>query len=693
MDPGPPMTRNLLSKETSPYLLQHRDNPVHWRPWNADVLAAAKKENKPILLSVGYAACHWCHVMAHESFEDEATARLMNDLFINVKVDREERPDIDAIYQSALQMMGGHGGWPLTMFLTPEGLPFWGGTYFPATAQYGRPAFADLLKGIAQTFDNDNGKVMENARAFRDGLAKLSKPEGGGEPTMEKLDQAAAMVLRVIDPVHGGTEGAPKFPQPSLFQFLLNAHRRTGRRSDSTMFLDAVTLTLDHICQGGIYDHLGGGFARYSTDEVWLAPHFEKMLYDNAQLIELLTDAWQETGSPLYRVRVGETIDWVMREMRSSDGGPFGFASALDADSEGEEGRFYVWTEGQIDDVLGPGEAAFKDAYDVTAHGNWEGKTILNRSRGLALGADDTEAGFLKCRETLLAARGKRVRPQRDDKVLADWNGMMIAALAKAGAVFDEPAWVDSAEAVLRFVTANMVSDDKSGGRLKHSWCSGRLSHPAIVDDYANMARAALMLLGVTGNGDYLSQAEAWVHTANGHYWDNENHGYFLAADDTGDVIARSKTVFDSAVPSGNAVMAEVLARLYFLTGEERHREQARQLITAIAGKDPGNMAQQPTLLNAFELLQTGLQIVIIGDGDDAATQAFRRVVFDTGLAGRIVVQFAPGAGLPLGLPPGHPAHGKELVDGKPAVYVCRGPVCGLPKTDINALRKELKGL
>ncbi len=683
------MTRNLLSEETSPYLLQHRDNPVHWRPWNADVLEAAKRENKPILLSVGYAACHWCHVMAHESFENEEIAGLMNELFINVKVDREERPDIDAIYQSALQMMGEHGGWPLTMFLTPDGLPFWGGTYFPATAQYGRPAFPDLLKGIANAFDNENGKIMKNAGALKEGLAKLSKPDGGGELSLERLDQAAGMVLGVIDPVHGGTEGAPKFPQPSLFQLLLHAHRRSGRRSGSAKFLDAVTLTLDRICQGGIYDHLGGGFARYSTDQEWLAPHFEKMLYDNALLIELLTDAWQETGSPLYKVRVGETIGWAMREMKSSQSGPFGFASALDADSEGEEGKFYVWTEDEIDDVLGADAEDFKDTYDVTANGNWEGKVILNRSHGLALGSGETEARFGECREKLLAARDKRVRPQRDDKVLADWNGLMIAALAKAGAVFDEPAWLESAEAVFRFVTDHMTEDEKSGARLRHSWCAGRLKHPAILDDYANMARAALVLLDVTGNGDYLSRAKAWLDVANGHYWDGENHGYFLGADDTDDVIARSKPVHDTAVPSGNAVMVEVLARFYYLTGEARHRKQAEQLIKAVAGKDPGLMAQQPTLLNAFELLETGIQVVIIADDSDDATRDLRRAVFGAGLAGRIIAQFRPGADLPQG----HPARGKDQVDGRPTVYVCRGHVCGLPLTDAETLREELKGL
>ena len=679
------MTRNLLAEETSPYLLQHKDNPVHWRPCGAESLAGAKRENKPILLSIGYAACHWCHVMAHESFEDDAIAGLMNELFVSIKVDREERPDIDAIYQSALQMMGSHGGWPLTMFLTPDGEPFWGGTYFPATALYGRPAFPDLLKGIADTFRTQNGKVLENAKALKDGLSRLSKPEGTDAPTMEKLDQAAAMILRAVDPYRGGTQGAPKFPQPSLFQFLWHAHRRTG----AGPFREAVTMTLDHLCQGGIYDHLGGGFARYSTDEVWLAPHFEKMLYDNALLVELLSDVWQQTKNPLYAVRVRETIDWALREMRSTDTGSFGFTSALDADSEGREGKFYIWNEEQIDVVLGPDAGAFKEIYDVTPGGNWEGHTILNRSKDLKLGNDDQERRLLEAREKLLAVRAGRIRPQRDDKVLADWNGLMIAALAKAGAVFSLPAWIKPAADVFRFIADTMTEN----GRLKHSWCAGRLRHPATVDDYAAMARAALVLLGVTGKDEYLARAQGWVGTANAHYWDDAAKGYFLGADDTEDVIARTKAVHDNAVPSGNGVMAEVLARLFHITGEAEHQQRAEQLFKAIAGKEAENISHQPALMIAFELLQTGVQVVIAGTESGSAAGAdaedLRRAVFDAGLVNRVVTHLAPDAVLPSG----HPAQGKGPVDGKPAVYVCVGETCGLPIIDAELLREELARL
>ncbi len=694
------MTRNLLSEETSPYLLQHKDNPVHWRPWNADALALAKKDNKPILLSIGYAACHWCYVMAHESFEDEAIAGQMNEKFINIKVDREERPDIDAIYQSALQMMGEQGGWPLTMFLTPDGGPFWGGTYFPSTARYGRPGFPDLLAGISRTYHEEPDRVRDNAAALKNGLDKMARPEGGGRLSLGALDTAAEAMLRYIDLHRGGTQGAPKFPQPTLFQFLWQAHRRQQNKEENqepSQFGDAVTITLDHLCQGGIYDHLGGGFSRYSTDEIWLAPHFEKMLYDNALLIELLSDVWQQTQSPLYATRVRETIAWALRDMRTTDAAadkadknaPFAFTGAYDADSEGEEGKFYVWAADEIDEILGADAAAFKNAYDVTPRGNWEGKTILNRSHELTLGAKEAEAGLAGAREKLLAVREGRVWPQRDEKVLADWNGMMIAALAKAGAVFAEPAWIEAAETVFRFVadamTENNRPGDKKSGRLNHTWCAGQSRHPAVVDDYANMSRAALMLHGITGNDEYRAAALAWVEIANAHYWDDEGGGFFLGADDTGDVITRTKTLHDNAVPSGNGVMAEVLARLFHLTGDDRYRQRIDQLFGAIALDNPDHLGNQPSLLNAFELLEAARQVVIIADKEDPAA-AFLGAVFEAGLTQTIIVQLAPDAALA----DGHPAQGKKQIDGLATVYVCRGPVCGLGVTDVETLREDL---
>jgi len=675
------MTENRLADESSPYLRQHRDNPVHWQPWDQQALDLAKSADKPILLSIGYAACHWCHVMAHESFEDSAIAEVMNDLFVNIKVDREERPDIDSIYQSALGMMGEHGGWPLTMFLTPDREPFWGGTYFPSTARYGRPAFPDLLHGIEDTYRNRLDNVTANVAALRDGLARAFTPEGGGQLSLEVLDQAAGGIMGAVDAIHGGTQGAPKFPQPSLFQLLWRAYKRTG----SPLFRDGVTITLDNICQGGIYDHLGGGFARYSTDEVWLAPHFEKMLYDNAQLVELMTDVWLETRSPLYQTRIRETIEWALRDMRDGEGGEAAFVSAFDADSEGEEGKFYVWNEEEIDSILGTAATDFKQAYDVNPGGNWEGKTILNRSHELPLRAAAEEEALDESRHALLTRRAERIWPGRDDKILADWNGLMIAALARAAFVFEEVDWMAAAKTAYNFVVDHMTE----AGRLRHVWCDGQAHQPAVIDDYANMARAALYLLECTSEDAYLEQAEAWVDTADQHYWDDAAGGYFLSADDTNDVIARPKTAQDNAVPPGNGTMVEVLARLFHITGKPRYRDRADALIAAVTDKDTRQSVHQQTLLNGFEILERAVQVVVVGDTTDGEGAGLRRAVFEASPPTRILTFI--GADTPL--PEGHPAHEKGLVDGKTTVYICVGATCGLPLTDAKSVQDELAAL
>ncbi|MFQ5959315.1 MAG: thioredoxin domain-containing protein, partial [Alphaproteobacteria bacterium] len=410
------MSRNRLGGETSPYLLQHRDNPVHWQPWDERAFAEAKRHDKPVLLSIGYAACHWCHVMAHESFEDAQTAALMNELFVNIKVDREERPDLDAIYQTALALLGQHGGWPLTMFLTPEGEPFWGGTYFPPSGRYGRPGFQDVLRAVHKVYTSEPEKVEKNRAALVEALQALSRKEAGGAIPLALGDQVAELLLQEVDPVWGGIGGAPKFPQTMVLELLWRAYKRGA----GAAMRDAVLLSARRICEGGIYDHLGGGFARYAVDERWLVPHFEKMLYDNALILELLAHLWQETGDALFKNRTEETVAWVLREMAAPDGG---FASAYDADSEGEEGRFYTWSADEIDRLLGPDAAAFKAVYDVGAQGNWEGRNILHRNAAPADAAID-EAQLAAMRAVLFRARAERVPPACDDKVLADWNGL-----------------------------------------------------------------------------------------------------------------------------------------------------------------------------------------------------------------------------------------------------------------------------
>jgi len=668
------MTANRLGAETSPYLLQHRDNPVHWEPWDQAALARARAEDKPILLSVGYAACHWCHVMAHESFEDTATAALMNELYVPIKVDREERPDLDQIYQHALALLGEQGGWPLTMFLTPSGEPFWGGTYFPPTARWGRPAFQDVLRGIARTWHEEPEKVRKNVSALGEALAGLSATQPGGPIDAALRDQAARRLARSVDPFYGGIGEAPKFPQPFVFELLWRAWLRTREEP----FRLAVTRTLDRMSQGGIYDHLGGGYARYSVDAQWLVPHFEKMLYDNAQLVRLLTLVWQETKAPLYAQRVAETIDWLLREM-TADGA---FAAALDADSEGVEGKFYVWTEAEIDAALGAGAAAFKAAYDVSAEGNWEGHVILNRG-DQALGPDDAEAHLAAARATLLARRAGRVRPGRDDKVLADWNGLMIAALAEAGMVFGRAEWIAAGADAFAAIERNLIGAD---GRLRHAFAGGRARHPATIDDHANLARAALALHEATGEARWIDAARRFVAFADAHHWDAAEGGYFFAAADTDDLITRPKHAHDNAVPAGNATMVGVLARLAALTGEEKYRARAEAIVAAFAGGLQRNVFPFATLLNESELLERPLQVVVVGPDDDPATGALLGAVLDRSLPNRILARLAPNVALPAG----HPAHGKGMREGRPTAYVCEGPVCSAPIAAPDDLARRL---
>jgi hypothetical protein len=674
MNDATTLTANRLDRETSPYLRQHKDNPVHWMAWGDEAFARARAEGKPILLSIGYAACHWCHVMAHESFEDEATARLMNQHFVNIKVDREERPDVDAVYQNALALMGEQGGWPLTMFLTPAGEPFWGGTYFPPEDRYGRPGFKRVLARLAEIYGTEGDKVRANVEQIKGALAQLAANRPG-EPRIQPaiIERVAQHYLGHIDREHGGLAGAPKFPQCAVLELLWRVARRTG---DEEM-KNAVLLTLDRMSDGGIYDHLGGGFARYSTDSLWLVPHFEKMLYDNAQLIDLLVSAWQETKKPLYAERISEAIAWLVREMRVEGKA---FAGTLDADSEGEEGKFYVWTAAEIDALLGADAARFKLAYDVTPGGNWEGHTILNRRRTMKRLDAAGEAKLAAARQMLWQARETRIRPGRDDKVLADWNGLMIAALVRAAMAFVRPEWLAAAHDAFGFVAERMTKN----GRLRHSWCDGRLSHPATLDDYAAMARAALLLYQATADNAYLAQGEDWAGTIETHYRDSARGGYFLSADDVGDVILRHKTAHDHATPSGNGLLVHVLALLFHLTGKPVYRESAEQLIAAFSGELDRNALAMPVLMAGQFLLEDAVQVVVAGPRGDAAADALASAAWRAPQP-NLVFQRVTDAAL---LPEGHPAKGKAAQSA--AAFVCRGPVCSLPIAEPDTLALEL---
>ena len=674
---GAAVPENLLGRETSPYLLQHKDNPVHWHAWGEDAFQRALAEDKPVLLSIGYAACHWCHVMAHESFESPEIAALMNAKFVNIKVDREERPEIDTIYMSALAMMGQRGGWPLTMFLTPEKMPFYGGTYFPPEARFGHPAFPDVLNGAADLYAKEKDKIRQNVAAIKDGLQRMSEapPKGhAGIYGPAQIDAVAEQALGLMDDINGGTRGAPKFPQPVFLGLLWRAYKRGGEER----FRIAVTNTLTHMSQGGIYDHLGGGYARYSTDEIWLAPHFEKMLYDNAQLIELLAEVHAETGAPLFEQRLRESIHWSLAELRQ-DGGAF--AGTLDADSEGAEGTFYVWTEAEIDTALGDAAAAFKDVYGVTGGGNWEGKTILNRLDHLDLGEADEEAALAAARLRLRAVRARRERPGLDDKILTDWNGLMIAALARAGAMFAEVAWIDAARDAFQFV-AGLESD---AGRLRHSSRLGIQKDTDVIDDYAQMIRAALALYQATMAPEYLQAAQRWTGTANDYFWDANDGGYYFSPDDAADVIVRTRTASDNATPAGNGTMVENLARLYFLTGEADHLVRAEAIIDLFGRQPPDQYLGMPGILNGYDFLSAAVQVVVVGEGE--AVQALAQVARASGHPNLVLLQMEDGAALP----PGHPAAGKTAIDGRAAVYVCVGTTCGLPVSEPEDLKSALR--
>ena len=656
---------NRLSEATSPYLLQHKHNPVDWWTWGPEALAEAKASNRPILLSVGYAACHWCHVMAHESFEDEATARLMNELFVNIKVDREERPDIDQIYMNALHLLGEQGGWPLTMFLTPQAEPVWGGTYFPKESRFGRPAFVDVLREVARLFREEPNRIEQNRAALLSRLADRARPAGRVTIGLKELTAAAMQIGNMFDSVNGGLRGAPKFPQPAILEMLW----RAGLRTNDARFFETVEHSLERMSEGGIYDHLGGGFSRYSVDERWLVPHFEKMLYDNAQLLELLALAFQRSGKELFRRRARETVGWLAREMTTGEGA---FAASLDADSEGEEGKFYVWSKHEILDLIGVENGEFfARHYDVTDGGNFEGHNILNRLKNGPRSAED-EARLASLRTILLEARSSRVRPGLDDKVLADWNGLMIAALINTGVILDEPSWLDMAKRAFDFVQRKMTK----GERLGHSWRDGRLSFPGLASDFAAMIRAALALFEATGERTYLERALGWQAALDAHYVDSDTGGYYLSSDDAADLLLRPHATQDDATPNPNAVAAQNLVRLAVSTGENKWREKADLLIDGILSAAERNLFGHVALLNALDLRLRGAEIIAIGKDSERFTQAALKLPF----VERIILRAAS----PADLPATHPAQEKLKMPPRSAAFICIGERCSLPVTEPN---------
>lgn len=670
---------NFLANETSPYLRQHKDNPVHWQPWGDAAFEQAKALNRPVLLSVGYAACHWCHVMAHESFENEETAGLMNQLFVCIKVDREERPDIDMVYQNALALMGQHGGWPLTMFLTPDREPFWGGTYFPPLPRHGLPGFREVLRGVHESWREQQDKILHNVQALTGALKKMQEQPQGQIVSRELLDKIGLYFLSRVDSVNGGIGDAPKFPSLSIIALLWDAYIRTG----SDAYKSAVIQSLTHMCQGGIYDHVGGGFCRYSVDSEWLVPHFEKMLYDNALFLSILSEVYRETQNPLFARRIKETAAWMMREMTVTNENVAAFASSLDADSltpagEHAEGAYYVWRSEEITEILGDAGNAFKAAYDITQGGNWEGVNIPNRLENLSPLPDAQEQALQSSLATLRAHRDRRPAPARDDKVLADWNGLAIAGLVRAHAALEAPELLQAAGSAFSFVTRNMMTAE---GRLSHVYCDDRAAHAATLDDYANMAEAALAFFEVTHNSAYLAQAKTWVDILFSDYWDAEGKGFYLTSANARDLPLRPKTADDTATPSGNGTMIGVLARLWLLTGENRYYSRAEEAARAFSGNLTERFLAMSTFLGNCYFLSSPASLVLSGKG---AREAFRDILRKISVP-RLVVMGLSGV-----IPPTHPAHSHHRGDGPPEAYACFGRTCRAPVGSGDELRELL---
>jgi uncharacterized protein len=673
-------SENLLRHETSPYLLQHADNPVAWRPWGAKALAEARETNRPILLSIGYAACHWCHVMAHESFENPEIAALMNRLFVPVKVDREERPDIDGIYMTALHALGEQGGWPLTMFLTPEGDPFWGGTYFPPTPRYGRPSFPQVLEAIAAAWAEGAEAVTKNRQGLSRALQNSVASDPGDGIPQSLIDDSAHRLLGLVDMTGGGMRGAPKFPNPPIFRFLWqNALHHAARDPAVAAGRPALHLLLRRMADGGIHDHLGGGFARYSTDAEWLAPHFEKMLYDNGQLLELLALAEADRPDPAYREAAGGIVAWLTRDMAIADeAGGRAFAASEDADSEGHEGTFYVWREAEIDAALGVASPLLKAVYDVTPGGNWEGHTILRRLRAIS---DPVEAASLAAsRKTLFRLRARRPRPALDDKVLTDWNALAITGLCRAARVFDEPDWLDLAEASYAFLQRHMRQSD---GRYLHSWRQNQPGAAGLLDDQSAMAGAALALYQAGGDARFLEEAENLVAVID-RWFGSEDGSVFTTAADATDLPAaagRPRGALDQAVPSGSGLFADALARLFHLTGEPRFRDRCDRLIRAFSGT-PARFPNMPGLLQAADTLEHG-GLVVVTARDPAEAAPFLMAAAKTGDPSRLVLHISPSD-----KPGRSPDAASAALKGRsvPSAVLCRGGVCSLPVDTAAAL-------
>ena len=674
---------NHLINETSPYLLQHAHNPVNWYPWGDEAFQKAKSENRPILLSIGYSACHWCHVMERESFEDEKIAALMNDLFINIKVDREERPDLDEIYMNAVQMLTGRGGWPMTVFLTPEGKPFYGGTYFPPEDRYGVPGFPKILQGIANAYREKPQDVERSVEQILSALQRMSLSTESQQPfSSDIIGQSAEQLAQAYDADHGGLGKAPKFPNVGVYElFLRHYHHSKGSR-----FLEMVTHTLTKMAQGGIYDHLGGGFHRYSVDEKWLVPHFEKMLYDNAQLVRIYAQVYCVTREPLFKQVVDETMTHLMREMLHTEGG---FYSTQDADSEGEEGKFFVWTEEEISQILGEDASEiFCRIYDVSEEGNFEEKNILHpiltleqASKFFRRDLKEIESLVSNAKGKLFQEREKRPKPFRDEKILTSWNGLMLSGIAEAIKISRRPAYLEAADRTVDFIFTKMFRD----GRLLHTYKSGTGKILGYLDDYAFLEAGLLDLFEATVNRAHLDRALELAEIMLHEFWDEAGGGFFYTGRSHERLIAQSKPIFDGSIPSGNAVATQVLLRLYHYTGKEDYLKRAERILRAYYNameNQPFGFAHMLAALDFY--LQKPKEIVLVGDKKDPETAELLTDIHSLYLPNMTLQLASPDDSLEK---ISSLLAGKKQFDGKPTVYVCHNFTCSRPVVEWDELK------
>jgi len=675
---------NRLIHETSPYLLQHAHNPVDWYSWGPEALDLARRENKPILLSIGYSACHWCHVMERESFEDERIAALMNEHFVCIKVDREERPDLDHVYMSAVQMLTGHGGWPLTVFLTPAGEPFWGGTYFPPVDRHGMAGFPRVLLGVSEAYRQKQDEVRKSVEQILAGLQQGEQLESGAKDVPTDLPLSAARALtRYYDEEHGGIGGAPKFPNTMVFSLFLRAWQMTGESA----FLDKVTHTLRNMAAGGMYDQIGGGFHRYSVDARWLVPHFEKMLYDNALLVRLYLEGYQATGDPEFARVVRETLDYVRREMTHPDGG---FFAAQDADSEGVEGKFFVWTPDEVAAAVGSEHAEIvRRFYDVTAEGNFEHKNILNRTLGLEemarlFGRSPEQIAAIvdDARTRLLAARATRVAPARDEKILTSWNALMIGAFAEAYKVLGDEVYREAAERAVGFVERALLRDDL----LLRTWTAGEAKLDGYLDDYAFLVNALLDLYEGTADPELVARAAKLGTAILDRFEDREQGGFFFTGVGHEELVHRPKPVFDGSIPSGNSAAAQGLLRLFHYVGDDRFLAAAERALVSFTGgmaKNPFGFANMIGVADFY--LRKPREIVIVGAPGDPTTKELRTRIQSGYVPNKTIVLADPAN--PRRLPV---AEGKPQVNGQVTAYVCHGYTCSTPVTSWSALEPLL---